>query len=89
MSLTNKTYNLADVRLLAPITARSKIIWAVKNFAVTAEDLDKQAADRGHPLALHEALHRSRRAGRGRRTTEVPYTRNVRSRALRRHRRAL
>lgn len=49
VSLTNTTYNLTDVRLLAPITARSKIIGAARNFAATAEDLDKNA-DPGHPL---------------------------------------
>lgn len=46
---TTVRYNLADVRLLAPDTPRSKIIGVARNFAASASDL-AQVEKPSHPL---------------------------------------
>lgn len=49
ISRTTTRHKLGDVRLLAPVTPRSKIIGVARNFAAQASDLRKEEAP-GHPL---------------------------------------
>lgn len=49
INATTSRYKLDDVRLLAPVTPRSKIIGVARNFAAKPSDLKKEE-NPGHPL---------------------------------------